>query len=325
MLELRKQGVNILAMKVVIAEPVKPEFNDLVKKHGKDWVVYNDLPKDKDEFIERVKDADIACSYFSRFDADVLSKSPKLKYLAISAVGAEYSVDMDYAKANGITVMNCPGYNSIAVAELAVGLALDICRHISQLNSRMKEGVWANGDDRNKIQISGKKITLIGYGNIGKTIHRLLGSWCKDFTIINSTSTDEEIGTAMSEGDVVFVCCALNSKTEGLISASKLKLMKKTAILVNVSRGPVVDEDALYAALKSKSIAGAGLDVFTNEPTGGKELPSSIARFTKLDNVVCLPHIAGGSQESGIALCQMVFDNIKSALLQKPINIYTLD
>lgn len=180
-------------MKVVIAEPIKKELSELIKKNERDWVVYEDFPKDKQEFMQRVKDADIACSYFSKFDAEVLSSSSKLKFLAIAAVGAEASVDMDYASESGVTVMNCPGYNSLAVAEIAIGLAIDVARSISFMNSRIHEGVWANGEQPLKQQISGRKVALIGYGDIGKAIHKLLKSWCQDFMIINSKSSEHDI------------------------------------------------------------------------------------------------------------------------------------
>ena len=310
-------------MKVVIAEPIKKELSDLIKKNGMDWVVYEDFPKDKNEFITRVKDADIACSYFSKFDVDVLEVSPKLKYLAIAAVGAEASVDMDYANSNGVTVMNCPGYNSQAVAEIAVGLAFDIARSISYMNNKLANGKWANGDQLGRMQISGKKIGLIGYGNIGHAIHKILSSLCDDFLIINSSSSKEDIDKVVAESDVIFICCSLNDDTRGLISYQRLKMMKKAAILVNIARGAVVDEDALYEVLESKSIAGAGLDVFVDEPLAGEVLPESIARFTRLDNTVCLPHIAAGTKESGEALSQMIYYNILSCLKGDPQNIYS--
>lgn len=311
-------------MKVVIAEPVYPKLKLLIEQNKKDWIIYDSVPKDKADFIKRVKDADIACSYFSKFDDEVLSKSPRLKYLAIAAVGAEASVDMQYANTHGITVMNCPGYNSVAVAEMAVGLAISVNRSIADLDQKMKNGIWGNSTLRRKNIISRKKVGLIGYGNVGKSIHRLLRSWEMDFNTVNSESTAKEVDAVVSQSDILFICCSLNDQTKNLINSERIRMMQPSSIIINLSRGAVVDEDALYESLKSGGIAGAGLDVFVDEPQMTAELPQSIKRFTRLENVVCTPHIGGSTVETGDVLSEMLFQNIESCINGSPINVYKL-
>ncbi|MCA9323480.1 hypothetical protein KC992_00050 [Candidatus Saccharibacteria bacterium] len=308
-------------MKVVIAEPISKKLTELIEKNGEEWTVFDSEIANRDEFLERMKDAEIASAYSVKFDKEVLDNCPKLRYLAIPAVGAGSYVDREYAESKGITVTYCPGYNSAAVAEMAIGLAIDVMRKISSISRELQNGIWDYSPAKGML-LSGKKILLVGYGNIGKTIERLLGSWDVGVKHINSKSNEEELNEGIKAADVVFVCCSLNEKTQGLINAARISSMKKTAVLINVSRGAVVDEDALYAALSEKKILGAGLDVYSNEPLPGESLPENIRRFVELENTVCLTHIAASSLESGEVLGQMIYDNIKSCIDGNPINIF---
>jgi lactate dehydrogenase-like 2-hydroxyacid dehydrogenase len=190
-------------MKIVIAEPIADKLNDLISENNKDWIAYSDGPKDKKEFIERIKDADVATAYTMKFDDEILSQCPNLKYLAIPAVGAGSYVDMEVAEQYGVTVMNCPGYNSRAVAEMAIGLALDVFREISSMNEKMKDGFWEHNPLNGQL-LSGKHIALIGYGNVGRTIHLLLKEWCSEFEIVNSISEEKDIDKSLQKSDVVF-------------------------------------------------------------------------------------------------------------------------
>lgn len=308
-------------MKVVIAEPVADRLKELIEERNKDWVVYIDSPKDNDELVERIKDAGVVTSYSIKYTEDIFSRCPKLKYLAIPAVGAGYYVDMVAAKKYGVTVMNCPGYNSLAVAEMAVGLAIDVLRNIPQVNSKLNAGDWLHDVKTGRL-LSGKKVALIGYGNVGKSIQSLLKDWATQFEIINSQSKPEDIDKAVSTCDVIFLCCPLNDKTKGMISAKRLTLMKDSAVIINVARGAVVNEDELYKRLKTGRLAGAGIDVFIDEPEPGDELPDSIRRFTELETVICTPHIAGSTLETRLILGEIIFEDIESCLSGKPINLF---
>ncbi len=308
-------------MKVVIAEPIAEKLSDLISDNNKDWVVFADGPKSKQEFIDRIKDAEVATAYTMKFDEEILAQCSKLKYLAIPAVGAGSYVDMDAAIRHGVTVMNCPGYNSKAVAEMAIGMALDVYRNISVLNIKMKQGYWEHKPTNGRL-LNGKHIAIVGYGNVGKTIHKLLKEWCSGFNAINSASSSDEIDKALQVSDVVFLCCQQNSFTEGMINAKRLAMMKNNAILINVARGAIVDEDALYEKLKYGEIAGAGLDVFVEEPGVGDVMPENILRFTRLEKVICTSHVAGSSIETREVLGQMIYDNIESCILGSPINVF---
>ncbi len=308
-------------MKIVIAEPIADKLNQLIAEKQKDWQIYTDKPTNKHDYIKRLKGAEAATAYSLRFDEEVLAACPELKYLAIPAVGAGFFVDMSAAKKHNVTVMNCPGYNSTAVAELAIALAISINRNILQEHLDIREGKW-NLDPLKGHLLRGRHIGLIGYGNIGRTIESMLKAWDSTFDYVNSTSSSEEVDSLMASADVVFICCALTPATEGLVSARRIGLMKSEAVLVNVSRAAVLDEDALYEAVKNNRIAGAGLDVFKDEPEFSRKVPEGIRRFAELPNVICTPHLAGTAFETQLTLGQMIFDDLESAERGKPINIY---
>jgi phosphoglycerate dehydrogenase-like enzyme len=246
-----------------------------------------------------------------------------LKFLAIPAVGANFFVNMEDAKTHGVTVMNCPGYNSEAVAEMAIGSAIAVSRKVPLLQKDLRSGVWDESSRGQSLLLSGKKIGIIGHGNVGKNIASKLSTWNVEIEFVDSSTNSDEIDRIIRESDSIFVCCPLNEDTKNLINKKRINSMKSTAVVVNVGRGAVIDEDALYRALKDKKIHGAGIDVFNDEPEYGESLPESIARFIALDNVYATPHLAGSSLESSHTLGLMIYENLKSVSSGSPINVYS--
>lgn len=308
-------------MKVVIAEPISDALNKLITENKKPWVVYNDRPTSTQELIERLKDAEGASSYSVRFSREVLEACPTLKFVAIPAVGASFFIDMEAAKEFGVTVMNCPGYNSQAVAELSVGLMLDVYRHISAETTKLQQGSWSLELPVGR-QLSGKTVGLVGYGNVGTTIERLLDAWGVSVMHVNSSSTTDEVDDLVSRSDVVVVCCPITDATRDLIDARRIGLMKQTAVLINVGRGGVVNEAALYDALKDGRISGAGLDVFEQEPEQAEDDMTVVQKFASLPNVVCTPHLAGTTEEAREVLGVMIYDSLVSCENGTPKNVY---
>jgi phosphoglycerate dehydrogenase-like enzyme len=308
-------------MKIVIAEPISTTLNELISQYGKDWIVFDDRPADKAEFIARIGDAEAASSYSVHYDDEVFTACPNLKYVAIPAVGASFFVDMEAAKRHGVTVMNCPGYNAQAVAELAVGLLLDVMRQITRQHQVIQEGEWSVEPPATHL-LGGKNIGLVGYGNVGKTIERLLSGWNVKVTYINSESTADDADLLVKDADCIIVCCPITEQTRDLIDERRIVLMKPEAVVVNVGRGGVINEDALYESLVAGKIAGAGLDVFDAEPDNSFAAPERITRLAKLPNVVCTPHMAGTSEESRVVLGKMIYENLESCVGDKPLNVY---
>ncbi len=308
-------------MKVVVAEPINEAFNSLVKESDVSWDIYDEPPKDKEELIKRLKDAEVATSFSVKYDAEVFEACPNLKFLAIPAVGANFFVDMNAAHTYGVTVMNCPGYNAQAVAELAVGLAIMVARKVPSQQHELRKGLW-HGDSHG-FQLAGKKVGMVGNGNVGQAIQSLLSGWSTDINVLDSKSTHEEVDTVLADSQVIFVCCPLTDSTKNLISKERIESMQDSAIIVNVGRGAVIDQEALYTALANKRIYGAGLDVFAKEPAYGSDLSEEVKQFYNLDNALVTPHIAGNSFESSDQLSRMIFDNLKSAEDGQPINVYS--
>ncbi len=309
-------------MKVVIVEPVAYKLKQLVDENMPGWLTYESSPKDKIELIDRLQGAEAASSYSIKYDKEIFAACPDLKYLAIPAVGASLFVEMDDAAMHGVTVMNCPGYNSYAVAEMALSLALSVARKMPRLQRDLQADIWDESSRGQSLLLGGKDIGIVGNGNVGKALRELLSGWSVKCSYIDSKSPPEDVDKLVSDCDVLFICCPLTEKTENLISAERIKSMKSTAILVNVARGAIVDEEALYKALSNNKIHGAGLDVFVEEPEYGSSLPQSVKRFVDLDNTIVTPHLAGSSVESSVMLGQMIYDNLVSCTNGNPINIY---
>ncbi len=307
-------------MKVVVAEPVNNKLKNLIRESNPEWVMYDDSPKDKEELISRLKGADVATSYSIKYDAEIFEACPDLKYLAIPAVGANYFVDMDAASEFGVTVMNCPGYNSRAVAELALSMAIAVARKVPSQQHELSSGLW-HGDSHG-FQISGKKVGIIGNGNVSKAVQELLEGWSVEISVINSKSTAEEVDNLFDVNQVFFVCCPLNDSTRGLVSAERISRMEKNSIVINVGRGAVIDEKALYKALSENKIYGAALDVFSKEPEYGSKLSQEVKDFYELKNVLVTPHVAGNSFESSERLAEMIYENLVSATKKQPVNVY---
>jgi phosphoglycerate dehydrogenase-like enzyme len=308
-------------MKIVIAEPISDRLNELVRVNNKDWKIYDDRPESTKAFVERIKDADVASSYSVRYSREVFEACPRLKYVAIPAVGASFFVDMEAAQEHGVTVMNCPGYNAQAVAELTVGLSIDVLRHISAETMKLQKGLWSLELPVGR-QLSGKSIGLVGYGNVGKAIERLLSTWDVNVRHINSQSNATEVDLLVEPSDVLIICCPITDKTRDLIDGKRINRMKENAIIINVGRGGVVNEDALYIALSSGKIAGAGLDVFVDEPDQAGDSIETVKRFASLPNVVCTPHLAGTTEEARGILGEMIFAILDSCENGAPTNVY---
>lgn len=305
-------------MKIVIPDYIEIELVSGDLKMPWNLTVYKELPKDEAELIERVKDAEIITANYVDIPANVIDACPKLKYIVVPSVGVEW-VDLDHARSKNIAVLNCPTHNSSAVAEHAIGLFFATRRHYLQSAKKVQEGIW---DSRGLTgsEITGKNIVIIGYGNIGKRIEKKISGFEVTCAHINSSTSKKETDDLISKADVIFMCIPQNDETIDFMNAQRISSMKTNATLINVGRGATIDEDALYDALLNNRIAGAGLDVFKDEPLVG-EVPENIARFAKLENVVALGHIGYNTRETAMRLNEEMIADFESCLAGKPINV----
>lgn len=305
-------------MKIVIADVIgiPQAIKDELRKLGA--TVHDDRPDNKDEVIERMKDAEIITANYVAIDKEVIDAAAHLKYIIVPAVGYDW-VDHEYATVKGIKVINCPTYVSLAVAEHTIALMLALARRLLESNADFKRGKW----DPNYyagFELAGKKLGLVGYGNIGENVERLAKGLGMQVNHTDSQSSDSELDALIRESDVICLCLPLNKATRHLIDARRLSLLKKDAYLINVARGAIVDQKALIKALKNNQFAGAGLDVYDGEPLVG-EPSQEIMELINLPNVVATPHIAYNTNGALERLGQEIFDNIQACLNGEPKNV----
>jgi D-3-phosphoglycerate dehydrogenase / 2-oxoglutarate reductase len=250
--------------------------------------------------LDAVQDADIIITQFCTITQKLIDHCKNLKVIGVLRAGIE-NINLNYATEKGILVFNTPGRNSDAVADFTIGMIIAECRNIAKGHLGLKNGEW-NREYPNSFYIPdlpGKTVGIVGLGEIGqKVAKRLVGFDVKllgyDPYVKNAPYGIElvTLEKMMAESDFVTIHARMTKETEKMISQELIGKMKPTAYLVNTSRAGLVDEDALYEALKNKKIAGAALDVFNLEPPG-KDYPLVV-----LDNVTLTPHMAGGSKDA---------------------------
>jgi len=304
-------------MKIVIPDYIDVSEDAKQKLRTLGAEIHEDVPS-KQELIDRIKDAEIITANYVDVDKEVIDYAAKLKYIVVPAVGYEW-VDYKYAATKGIKVLNCPTHNGLAVAEHAIGLIFAIQRKLMQSNRSLRKGEWKPKQFRG-LELTGSKLGLVGYGKIAKQIECIATSIGMSTAYVNSQSTQQEWEDLMKNSDVVCVCLPQNDDTKHLVDQAKIGLMKQSAILVNVGRGSTVDTKALTKALKEDQIAGAGVDVYEDEPLSG-EPNETIVQFAQLDNVVATPHIAYLTEETAKRLGAELMMDIESCISDKLVNV----
>jgi len=243
-------------------------------------------------------------------NAELIHALPKLEVISSFGVGFD-KIDLDAAKRRGIRVSYTPDVLNECVADLAFGLLIDVARGISAADRYVRRGDWLNGRFPVMSRVSGKRLGIVGLGRIGQAIVKRAGGFDMEVAYMNRKPAPapyrfEPSLAALAEwADFLVVAVAGGESTKGLISREILAALGPSGFLINVSRGTVVDEGALVDALRGRAIAGAGLDVFENEP----HVPAALLG---LDNVVVLPHIASGTAETRGAMADLVLANLRS-------------
>ncbi|MFA5137024.1 MAG: 2-hydroxyacid dehydrogenase [Patescibacteria group bacterium] len=309
-------------MKIVIPEGIDIISKPCFKKISElgETVIYDDFPKTDEEVIKRIKNAEIVISKIIRLNANILMQCPRLKYIIILSVGINF-IDIKKATELGIKIVNCPTHNSQAVAEHVFALLFSLFRNVVEAQLRIRNKGWRNTPyEFIGTELKYKRMGLIGHGQIGKIVEGMAKALGMTVSFVNSKNSDQEIDNLMKESDIVSIHVNSTSKTVHMINSRRLGLMKKTAYLINTSRGEIVDMQALYKMLQNKLIAGAGLDVFENEPF--RCSPSErIIGLACLPNVIATPHIGFNTVETGIRGGEEIISNLKAIISGSPINI----
>lgn len=292
-------------MKIVAVEPIGISeeratniAHDLAAK-GHEFICHRDRKEDAETLIERMKDAEEVIVSNIKIGSDILSQCPKLKKLNVAFTGLDH-IDLEYCRAHGIEVENASGYATEGVAELAIGLMLDVYRRITALDADIRCGGTRNNFLGRELR--GKRVGIVGTGAIGqRTAHLLQAFGCEVVAWSRSQYDDfakqgilylplEEL---MRTSDIITLHVPLTAETHHLISRERLALCKPTAIIINTARGNVVDIDALADMLKTGMIVGAGFDVYEKEPPLVENHPLFDA-----PNCVLVPHVGYATREA---------------------------
>ncbi|MBR1940155.1 MAG: D-2-hydroxyacid dehydrogenase [Bacteroidaceae bacterium] len=279
------------------------------------------------EKLERVKDAEIVLTNKVPFCAEDFEKLPNLKYIGVLATGYNI-IDTEAAKAHGVVVTNIPAYSTNSVAQMVFAHLLNITNSVQHYTDEARAGVWSRNpdfsyQDTQLMELHRKKIGIVGLGNIGKAVARIAIGFGMEVFAYTSKSHFQlppeihkmELDELFRECDIISLHCPLTPATNNLVNAERLKTMKPTAILINTSRGPVVNEQDLADALNNGTIYAAGVDVLSEEPAKADN-PLLTAR-----NCYITPHIAWATKDARIRLMQMTIDNLQAFLNGQPINV----
>ncbi len=278
---------------------------------------------------ERVKDADIIIANKAPMNESTLKDAPNVKLICLFATGFD-NVDLAYCRSRGIGVANVVNYSTAAVVQHTLLLALALEEKLAFYDDYVKSETYANQDrfsnfDRPFGEFEGKTWGIVGMGNIGRKVAQVaqaLGCKVIFYSASGKSSCTEyervELDELLAQSDILSLHCPLSDRTRGLINKEAFSKMKKSAILVNVARGPVVDTQALYDALTEGQIAAAGLDVLEKEPISKDNPLGSIKDSTKL---IITPHMAWASTEARMRLVDEVVKNIQAFLDGEERNI----
>lgn len=278
------------------------------------------------DVIRRAKDAEVVLTNKTILDGFILNLLPKLKYIGVLATGYNV-VDLDVARQRGIVVTNIPAYSTQSVAQMAIAHLLNITQRVAHYAHEVHNGVWSAQPDfcywnTPLIELAGKKIGIVGFGNTGQAtaqIAEALGMEVWVYTSKPKKSLPKKyqkvtLNELFSACDVVSLHCPLTAENKEMVNSFRLSLMKQGAILINTSRGGLIDEKALEQALLSGKLLGAGLDVLSSEPVpNGNPL-------LKLKNCFITPHIAWATRESRMRLMNQAVENLKAWMEGRTIN-----
>jgi glycerate dehydrogenase len=275
------------------------------------------------ELLSRAQNAEILLTNKCRIDAAALGQLEQIKYIGVLATGHDV-VDSRTARLRGIDVCNIPGYGTFSVAEHTFALILELARHAGEYSQQCRAGRWSESPDwcywdRPLVELSGLTLGIVGWGAIGQRVATIGQAFGMTILVHSRREIPGYPRTTLEDlfrkSDVVSLHCPLTAETRQLVDANRLALMKPTAFLVNTSRGALVDEQSLAAALDNGWIAGAAVDVLANEP------PPPNYPLLQATNCICTPHIAWASRAARQRLMVKACDNIRAFLAGAPINL----
>lgn len=311
--------------KIVFAEPIgltneeKTAFATEMEKQGNTVEFYNDIPQSQEELTQRVANANVLVVSNLPVTESVINNANKLEFISVAFTGVDH-IAQEACKQNGITISNAAGYSTQAVAELTIGMAIDLFRMITPADSVTRSLGGRNGFLG--AELAGKTFGILGAGAIGQRVAQLANAfgcnvvaWSrtpKNIANVEFLEFDEVIRTA----DILSLHLPLTPQTENLIGIRELEMMKPQSILINTARAKVVNSKALVDALSQKEIAGAAIDIYEYEPPLKSDHP-----LLKAPNTLLMPHIGFATHEAIALRSQIVMENIRRWLEGNPQNV----
>lgn len=276
-----------------------------------------------DKIIERAKEAEILIVNKIRIGKEQIDALPKLKLICEAATGVD-NIDVKYAESKGISVKNAKGYSTESVVQVTFSILLSLVGNIEYFDNFVKSGAYSKSGCFTNVQrvfseLKGKKYGVIGLGNIGTKVARIAQAFGMEVVYYPTSGKAHSneyrailsIDELMKECDIISIHAPMNDNTRNLITYDKLRLMKKSAYIINMGRGGIINEEDLVKALNDNCIAGAGVDVFINEPLLST---SPYLQVNDKSKIILTPHIGWCSSQARTMLVNMIAQNIKSIL-----------
>ena len=299
-------------MKIVICDTLSSKVLEELQSLGNVIDISSSVSKEQALNTEIAEAEILVIRSSTKLTREIIEKGNNLKIIARCGVGID-NIDVEYAKSKNIKVTNSPSANLLSVVELTVALIINAARKINLSDNHLKDGKW-NRKEFIGMELSGKQLGIVGYGKVGRLVSDRMKSFGMSIAFYDPYIDDwdgpennVELDELLTSSDVISIHVIKTEETENLISREKLALLKKSAILVNTSRGGVVDEDYLIEMLRSKQLFGAGLDVYSEEP------PKNIDNFENI-NLITTPHIGASTNEAQLKAGLETVENIKKIL-----------
>jgi glycerate dehydrogenase len=292
-----------------------------------DFTVYDRTPYEK--IIERATDAEVILSNKTKIDKAMINQLPNLKYIGVLATGYNI-VDVKSANERNIIVTNIPSYGTSSVAQMVFALLLELTQNVGHHSNSVSNGRWSKSEDwcywdKPLIELDGLTMGIIGFGRIGKATAKIANAFGMNVIANNAVTiesppdyvkiVDQE--TIFRKSDIVSLHCPLTDENKEFVNSKKINLMKKSAYIINTSRGLLINEEDLTNALNSERIAGAGLDVLSKEP------PDETNPLLTAKNCIITPHIAWATKAARQRLMNIAVENLKAFLDGNLVNVIT--
>lgn len=320
-------------MKIVILDGYTENPGDLswegIEQYG-ELTVYDRTPPELAE--ERMEGAEAVFTNKTLITASLMEKCPELRFIGVLATGVNV-VDLKAASRLGIVVSNVPAYGTASVAQFTMALLLELCHHVGDHSTAVREGAWSRCSDfcfwnYPLIELSGKIMGIIGFGNVGRTVARLASAFGMRVLVYSHHRIPEKYLTdgiksvgleeLYRESDVISLHCPLSEENKGMMNRESIAKMKDGVLLINTARGPLICEEDLCDALESGKVAGAAADVLSREPAAADN------PLLKAPNMIITPHIAWAPREARQRLMDISVANLKAYTQGKPIHVVNL-